>query len=70
MIWHPVYSGTKAPPIPVPACANSILEIIQNFGKLLEENRAHGFCPEQCFHEETRVIIHPAHTCEPPSHGE
>jgi hypothetical protein len=46
MIWYPVYSGTKAPPIPVPACANPVLEIIQNFGKLLEENRAHGFCPE------------------------
>jgi hypothetical protein len=32
--------------ISVPAFANPVLEIIQNFGKLLEETRAHGFCAE------------------------
>jgi hypothetical protein len=46
MIWYPVYSGTKASLIPVQASTNPILEIIQNFGKPLEENWAHGFCPE------------------------
>jgi hypothetical protein len=29
---------------------NPVLEIIQNFGKLLEENRGHGFCPEPRLH--------------------
>jgi hypothetical protein len=32
--------------IPIPACANLVLEIIQTFGKILDENRAHGFCAE------------------------
>jgi hypothetical protein len=46
MILYPVYSGTKAPPILVPAYANPVLDIIQNFGMFLEENQAHGFCTE------------------------
>jgi hypothetical protein len=70
MIWYPFYSGTKAPPILVPACANPLLEIIENFGKLLEENWAHGFCLERCFHEDTGVRINKSRTCGPPPQGE
>jgi hypothetical protein len=43
-----------------------VLDIVQNFGMLLEENRGHGFCPERRLHVEnesefthiTRVDLH------------
>jgi hypothetical protein len=51
-------------------CASPVLEIIRNFGMLLEENRGHGFCPDRRLHVEMKVIIHPYHTCGPPAQGE
>jgi hypothetical protein len=56
---HPVLECSRNHP--VPKCSRSsgtsinnnlVLEIIQNFGKFLEENRVHGFCPEPCLHAE------------------
>jgi hypothetical protein len=47
-------SGTNCSNLPTGTnCANPVLEIIQNFGKLLEENRVHGFCPEPHLHADT-----------------
>jgi hypothetical protein len=74
---HPVLECSRNHP--VPECSRSsgtsinnslVLEIIQKFEMLLEENRGHGFCPERRLHANMCVIIHPYHTCGPPSQGE
>jgi hypothetical protein len=43
-------SGTNVVLVRYHFCARLVLDIVQNFGMLLEENRGHGFCPERRLH--------------------
>jgi hypothetical protein len=65
---HPVLECSKSSGTSINN--NLVLEIIQNFGKFLGENRIHGFCLEPHLHVDMSGIIHPYHTCGTLDQGE